>query len=138
MNDFQFGDVIENGWASDDNPTKRGVFLYYKVRTGRLNPGKHAVLRSDGGSLGEFRIGKDSKLTKVGTIFDSPAEPIDCRSDIGITMGMIDGIIASARVLSQRDLSHQAIQEALKDIRSDEDVLALLAISPAASRSPLS
>jgi hypothetical protein len=70
MHDFQFGDIIENGWASDDNPTKRGVFLYYKVRTGRLNPGKHAVLRSAGGSLGEFRVDGDAKLSKVGTIFD--------------------------------------------------------------------
>ncbi|NEI70986.1 hypothetical protein GR212_15505 [Rhizobium lusitanum] len=71
MNDFQFGDIIENGWASDSNPTKRGVFLYYKTRTGRLNPGRHAVIRFKSGGLGEFRIDNEAELTKIGTIFDA-------------------------------------------------------------------
>lgn len=46
----------------------------------------------------------------------------DCRSEVGITVGLIDGIIAIARVLAQRDLSDPATIEALKDIRADEDV----------------
>lgn len=46
----------------------------------------------------------------------------DCRSEDGITVGLIDGIIAAARVLSKRDLSSPAVVEALKDIRADEDV----------------
>lgn len=71
MHDFQFGDIIENGWASKDNPTKRGVFLRYLHRTGKLNPGKHAVLRFESGVTGEFRIDMEARLTKIGTIFDA-------------------------------------------------------------------
>ncbi len=70
MHDFEFGDIIENGWASNDNPTKRGVFIRYIHRSGKLNPGKHAVIRFDSGGLGEFRIDMEAKLTKIGTVFD--------------------------------------------------------------------
>jgi len=34
-----FGDVVENGWASDDNPTRRGFFVRAFKRAGRMNPG---------------------------------------------------------------------------------------------------
>jgi hypothetical protein len=34
-----FGDVIENGYASEGNPTRRGFFVRAFKRTGRLNPG---------------------------------------------------------------------------------------------------
>lgn len=50
----------------------------------------------------------------------------DCRSDDGVTVGLIDGIISSARVLAKRDLSPPAVAEALKDLRADEDVAQLL------------
>lgn len=67
------------------------------------------------------------------------AEPVDsagicttnCRSQVGITVGLIDTIINSARLLVGRDLSGEA-SEALKDLRCDEDVLALLAEQPQA------
>lgn len=35
----QFGDIVENGWASDKNPLKRLVFLRVVRRTGKFNPG---------------------------------------------------------------------------------------------------
>ena len=73
MNDFKFGDIIENGWASNDNPTKRGVFVRYMYRSGKMNPGKHAVLLFDSGGLGEFRVDMEARLTKVGTIFEAAA-----------------------------------------------------------------
>jgi hypothetical protein len=50
----------------------------------------------------------------------------DCRSTTGITVGLIDGIIAAARVLSHRDRSDPAIVEALADLRADEDIQALI------------
>ncbi len=50
------------------------------------------------------------------------APPLDCRSDEGVTVSLIDGVIATARVLRGRDLNHPAITEALADIREDEDV----------------
>lgn len=46
----------------------------------------------------------------------------NCRDDHGVTVGLIDGIIAMARVLRNRNLQSDAVQEALADLRSDEDI----------------
>ena len=43
-------------------------------------------------------------------------------SEEGITVGLIDGIIAICRILKDRDLTHPEVVEALKDLRDDEDV----------------
>lgn len=53
-------------------------------------------------------------------------ETVDCRSPDGITIGLIDGIIATARILRERDLSTPAVFEALQDLADDEDVAWLL------------
>ena len=50
----------------------------------------------------------------------------DCRTDVGVTVGLIDGMIAMARVLANRDLTSKAVTEALKDLRSDEDIALVL------------
>lgn len=50
----------------------------------------------------------------------------DCRSAEGVTVGLIDGLITIARVLTLRDLSPAAVQEALIDLRSDEDLARVL------------
>lgn len=50
----------------------------------------------------------------------------DCRSEIGVTVGLIDSIISVARVLRRRDFNATSIHEALLDLRSDEDVQFLL------------
>ena len=55
---------------------------------------------------------------------------IDCRSEVGVTIGLIDMMITAARVLASRDLSDANVIEALKDIRSDEDVRVVLTPSP--------
>ncbi|WP_278494908.1 hypothetical protein [Chryseobacterium arthrosphaerae] len=48
---------------------------------------------------------------------------VDCRSEEGITIGLIDSLISIARVLAKRDLNETVqIKEALKDLRSDEDI----------------
>lgn len=52
----------------------------------------------------------------------------DCRSEEGITVGLIDGMIAIARVIKERDLESPAIQEALKDLQNDEDIEYILNI----------
>ena len=57
----------------------------------------------------------------------------DCRSTEGVTVGLIDGLITIARVLTLRDLSPAAVQEALIDLRSDEDLSRVL--NPATVRS---
>lgn len=51
----------------------------------------------------------------------------DCRTDEGITIGLIDGVIAICRVLRGRDLSSPNIQEALLDMSGDEDIAFVLA-----------
>lgn len=51
---------------------------------------------------------------------------IDCRSPEGITVGLIDAIIAAAHALQGRDLSSPAVQEALKDLAGDKELRFLL------------
>jgi hypothetical protein len=58
----------------------------------------------------------------------SNAVSTDCRTEVGITVGLIDGLISIARVLRQRDLSAPEVAEALEDLRQDEDVAELLGI----------
>lgn len=53
----------------------------------------------------------------------------DCRTPVGVTVGLIDGIIAMARVLKTMDQSSPEVQEALMDLRADEDILDLLGLS---------
>ena len=52
-----FGDVIENAFASDDNPTKRGYVVRTLKRTGRLNPGAFAVITDGRGKMWECPLG---------------------------------------------------------------------------------
>lgn len=35
----EFGDIVENGWASEENPTRKGYFVRAFKRVGRMNPG---------------------------------------------------------------------------------------------------
>jgi hypothetical protein len=58
----------------------------------------------------------------------------DCRSEVGVTVGLIDGLIAIARVLAQRDLSPAEAQEALADLRADEDMARVLGPNDRAHR----
>lgn len=54
------------------------------------------------------------------------SEPIDCRSEEGITIGLIDGIISIARVLAKRDIHDPEVKEALMDLCLDEDLSKIL------------
>jgi hypothetical protein len=49
----------------------------------------------------------------------------DCRSEEGVTVGLIDGMIAIARVLAKRKLDSEPIKQALIDLRLDEDMFYL-------------
>lgn len=49
----------------------------------------------------------------------------DCRSPEGITVGLIDGIIAMSRIVREREdkgVSTEAVKQALEDLRQDSDV----------------
>lgn len=50
----------------------------------------------------------------------------DCRNEVGVTVGLIDSLISIARVLAQRDLTPAEAQEALADLRADEDMARVL------------
>ncbi len=52
--------------------------------------------------------------------------PLECRSDVGITVGLVDSLLTIARVLKTRDLSSRDVQHALSDLRSDDAIFALI------------
>jgi hypothetical protein len=63
----------------------------------------------------------DSKL------MNDPFEDfMSCKTPDGITVGLIDGMIAIARVLKQRDLTSPGVQEALTDLAQDDDIKDLI------------
>jgi len=53
---------------------------------------------------------------------------IDCRSETGITIGLIDALITINRLLIDRDLTDTDVKEALKDLKADEDFNDLLLV----------
>lgn len=53
----------------------------------------------------------------------------DCRTIDGVTVGLIDGLIATCGVLMQRDLTKHAVQAALADLRDDDKIRAIIAPS---------
>lgn len=60
----------------------------------------------------------------------------DCRSEVGVTVGLVDALISVCRVLAARDTSSPEVAEALKDLGSDEDVAKVLAAARRATRTP--
>jgi len=50
-----------------------------------------------------------------------PEQPQSCRSEEGITVGLVDAIIAINRILSTRDMSSKDVQDALADLFEDSD-----------------
>ncbi len=69
---FKFGDKIENGWASEKNPRRVGVFVKYGRRTGRMNSGKYALITDMKGDLWESPVGEGHRLSVVGTVLATP------------------------------------------------------------------
>lgn len=56
-----------------------------------------------------------------------PDTHTDCRTDTGVTVGLVDAIITTCRVLADRDLTDPAVQAALDDAHADTQVQQLLA-----------
>src|SRR4051812_13247131 len=50
----------------------------------------------------------------------------DCRTEDGVTVGLIDALGTIVRVLATRDLESEAAREALADLGSDEDLRRVL------------
>lgn len=53
-------------------------------------------------------------------------QTLDCRSEEGVTVGIIDAIITLCHLMDKRDTSPVTVQEALKDLRADESFRDLL------------
>lgn len=58
-----FGDIIENGWASADNPTRTGIFVREGRRMGRMNAGRFFEVTDGKGHFWELPLGRDHKIT---------------------------------------------------------------------------
>jgi hypothetical protein len=70
----KFLDLVENGWASEDNPLRVGIFIRRGVRpTGRMNPGPYFEL-TDG--KGEFWTvsARSERLRIVGNLLATTPE----------------------------------------------------------------
>lgn len=61
--DFEFGQMIENGWASEDNPQRRGLFVRKGIAKGRMNRGPYVVMTDGRGSFWRVSAGRDHKLS---------------------------------------------------------------------------
>ena len=73
--------------------------------------------------MGKFTM---ARMNFKGKIMEASEAHTDCRSETGITVGLIDAVITMVRLLAHRDLSAPEVQEALKDLRQDEDLEKLL------------
>jgi hypothetical protein len=58
----RFGDVVENGWASDGNPTRVGFFVREGRRTGRMNRGRYFEVTDGEGKFWELPVDRESKI----------------------------------------------------------------------------
>ena len=72
----QFGDEVENGWASENNPTRRGFFVREFVRSGKLNPGRTWEITDGKGNFWELQPSYIGERLKV-----SPAAREESRPD---------------------------------------------------------
>lgn len=60
-------------------------------------------------------------------------EPLDCHSEVGMTVGLIESLMAIAHVLVQRDWDDANISEALKDVRADDDLKRIMDVGELSS-----
>lgn len=66
----KFLDIIENGYASEINPTRTGVYIRDVYRRGKLNPGKYMILTDRTGKL-QWEVGYENERLKViGNLLD--------------------------------------------------------------------
>ena len=59
----RFGDIIENGWASEENPTRVGLFVREGRRTGRMNAGRYFEVTDGKGKFWELPAFGDHRIT---------------------------------------------------------------------------
>lgn len=66
------------------------------------------------------------KTLGIETDAEIVSEPIECKSEDGITIGLIDAILSILKVLAIRDLSPKSVKEALLDLADDTNLQNIL------------
>ncbi len=61
---FKFGDIIDNGWASEDNPLRKSIFVKHKKKTIEVTDGK--------GMFWEIYHDNEHRNVRIGSIFEDP------------------------------------------------------------------
>jgi hypothetical protein len=60
----KFGDIVENGWASERNPTRVGFFVREGHRPlGRMNPGRYWQITDGKGKFWELSPVGDHRIS---------------------------------------------------------------------------
>lgn len=99
---LKFGDIIENGYAAADNPTRIGVFIRVKtVPRGQINAGKAIECRSDNGAFWTTDFGND-RLRKIGSILADRAAQAE-------RMARMEEAVETAYGILWRDLSNSSM-----------------------------
>jgi len=73
LKDFRFGDLIENGYAGEENPHRVLIFVRHGYRPGRLNSGPYVELTDGKGKMMTFSTQGEHRLKKVGVWSPSSA-----------------------------------------------------------------
>lgn len=115
----------------------KGTFSSYKfveesTMIGFPGPGATAPEISIDEIFKRYGIDAFVEIVEYGTFVKPKEEEVptetstDCRTNTGVTVGLIDGMIAICRVLRHSDISDPAVVAALADLRDDEDLAWLL------------
>ena len=64
----RFGDAVENGYASEDNPIRHGIFVREFKRIGRMNPGLTWELTDGNGKFWTVQPRHNDRLTVTPAI----------------------------------------------------------------------
>jgi hypothetical protein len=72
------------------------------------------------------QIGLDLETNTIELKWKETFKQVECTSEEGVTIGLIDSIMTQAAVLNTRDLSSHDVKEALKDLRANKNLKFLL------------
>ena len=127
---------VEKGWPvsplyAAPVPEAKAQGVVMQSTDGGRNP------RYEGLFDGETEEQRASRLNAAPVVsgrntMDAGVCVTDCRSSDGVAVGIIDAVITLARVFNGREVT-PAVEEALIDLRSDEDVISMISFTPVVS-----
>lgn len=80
-----------------------------------------------GGTARQFRLAVFVSTLKGCNMLNKTKDTtIDCRSEEGLTIGLIDSILTAASLLVSREMQDPAIREAIEDLRQSPELRELL------------